>query len=131
MSTMMKITVDDKIRVARLLITKAPLREYLPNLTGKSLRWDRQALDTSHGRRNTGLQLLHANFIDKDMSVTIPMKWWHDDAKSNIDGLLGEGTYDEHGHFNANIQVRIALPWTVRDTTEIFNKLDKEYHATG
>ena len=24
----------------------------------------------------------------------------------------------------------IALPWLVKDTTAIFNKLDKEYHAT-
>ena len=63
------------------------------------------------------------------MSVTIPMKWWHDDAKSNIDGFLGEGTYNEHGHFDANNQARIASLWTVRDTTAIFNKLDKEYHA--
>ena len=35
-TSMMKITVDDKVRVAGLLMTKAPLREYLSDLMGKS-----------------------------------------------------------------------------------------------
>ncbi len=42
-----KITVNDKVRVAGLLITKAPLHEYLPDLTGRSRGGDWQALDAS------------------------------------------------------------------------------------
>jgi hypothetical protein len=81
-------------------------------------------------RRNAGLQLLHANFIDKTMAVAIPPKWFEDETKEKIDEFMGEGTYNEHGGFDPNNQTRIALPWTVKETTAIFNKLDKEYHAT-
>ena len=130
LATTMKITVDDKIRVAGLVITKAPLREYLPDLTGRSRGGDRQALDASRSRRNAGLSLLHANFIDKTMTVEIPAKWFEDETKHKIDEFMGEGTYNDHGGFNPNNQSRIALPWTVKDTTAIFNKLDKEYHTT-
>ena len=35
-ASMMKVTVADKVRVAGLMMTKDTLREYLPNLTGKS-----------------------------------------------------------------------------------------------
>jgi hypothetical protein len=130
LATTMKITVDDKIRVAGLVITKAPLREYLSDLTGRSRGGDRQALDASRSRRNAGLQLLHANFIDKTMAVAIPPKWFEDETKEKIDEFMGEGTYNEHGGFDPNNQTRIALPWTVKETTAIFNKLDQEYHKT-
>ncbi len=129
-ATMMKITVGDKICVAGLVITKAPLREYLSDLTGRSRGGDRQALDASRSRRNAGLQLLHANFIDKTMAVEIPPKWFEDETKDKIDECMGEGTYSEHGGFDPNNQTRIALPWTEKETTAIFHKLDKEYHAT-
>ena len=62
--------------------------------------------------------------------VTIPLKWCHDSTKEKIDEFLGEGTFDEYGKFDPNNLTRIALPWTVKDTTAIFNKLDKEYHVT-
>ena len=41
-AAMMKITVDDKVRIAGLVITKAPLREYLSDLTGRSCGGDWQ-----------------------------------------------------------------------------------------
>jgi len=126
----MKMTVDDKIRVAGLVITKAPLREYLSDLTGRSRGGNRQALDASRSRRNAGLSLLHANFIDKTITVAIPQKWFEDETKDKIDEFMGEGTYNDLGGFNPNNLSRIALPWTVKETTAIFNKLDKEYHAT-
>ena len=84
-TSMMKITVDDKVRVAGLLMTQAPLREYLSDLTGRSWGGDQQALDASRARRNTGLQLLHANFIDNQVMVTIPPKWFNDNTKEKID----------------------------------------------
>ena len=61
-SSVMKICIDDKVRVAGLLMTKETLREYLPDLTGRARGGDRQALDGSRARRNAGLQLLHTNF---------------------------------------------------------------------
>lgn len=130
MESLKKITVDEKIRIAGLLIMKAPLCEYLSDLTGRSRGGDWQALDASRSRRNAGLQLLHTNFIDPMMIVTIPLKWLHDDTKQKIDEFMGAGTYDEHGNFDPNNQSRIALPWTVKETTAIFARLDKEYHVT-
>ena len=76
------------------------------------------------------MTLLHENFIDQTVTVTIPLKWFDNNTREKIDEFLGEGTYEEHGQFNPNNLSRIALPWTVKETTAIFNKLDKEYHAT-
>jgi hypothetical protein len=46
----MKITVADKVCVAGLVINKAPLHEYLLDLTGKSCGRDRQVLDASQAQ---------------------------------------------------------------------------------
>jgi len=64
------------------------------------------------------------------MMVTIPPKWLDAETKEKIDEFMGEGTYDEHGQLDPNNQTRISLPWTVKDTTAIFTKIDKEYHLT-
>ncbi len=61
--------------------------------------------------------------------VIIPLKWFHDDTKEKMDEFLGEGTFDEYDKFDPNNLTWIALPWTVKDTTAMFNKLDKEYHV--
>ena len=123
-----KITVDD--RVAGLVITKAPLCEYLADLTGRSRGGDRQALDASWSWKNAGLQLLHTNFIDSTVLVTIPPKWFEEETKNKIDEFMGAGTYDEHGDFDPNNPSRISLPWTSKDTAAIFTRLNKEYHVT-
>ncbi len=59
----------------------------------------------------------------------IPPKWLEAETKEKIDEFMGDGTYDEHGKFDPNNQSRIALPWTVKETTAIFNRLEKEYHV--
>ncbi len=50
-AAMMKITVEDKVRIAGLVITKAPLHEYLSDLTGRSTgcksRKEKCRIDTS------------------------------------------------------------------------------------
>ncbi len=109
----MKITVADKVCVAGLMMTKDTLREYLPNLTGKSWGGDRQALDASCARRSAGLNLLHTNFIHENMIVTTPAKWFHDMTKESIDNIMGDGTYNENGIFDPNNPARINLPWTL------------------
>jgi hypothetical protein len=102
----MKITVDDKIRGAGLVITKAPLREYLLDLTARSHSGNRHALDASRSRRNAGLSLLHANFIDKMITVAMPQKWFEDETKDKIDEFMREGTSNDYGGFNPkNISV--------------------------
>ena len=125
----LKITTDDKVRVAGLVITKPSLREYLSDLTGKSRGGDRQALDASRSRRLMGLNLLHTNFIDPEAIVSLPEKWLSDNTQETIDSFLGEGTYNNHGRFDPNCVERINFPWTVKDVTAIFSKVDKEYHA--
>lgn len=69
-------------------------------------------LDASHARRNAGLQLLHENCIGQTMTVTIPLKWFHDDTREMIDEFLGEGMNEEHGKFDPNNLSQIALPWS-------------------
>ena len=52
-------------------------------------------LDASHIRRNAALHFLHENCIDQTITVTVLLKWFHDDTRKKINDFLGEGTFEE------------------------------------
>jgi hypothetical protein len=79
--------------------------------------------------RLTGLNLLQTNFIDAEAIISLPVKLFSDKTQETVDSFLGEGMYNDHGRFDPNYADRINLPWTVKDVTEIFSKVDKKYHA--
>ena len=54
------------------------------------------------------------------MIVTTLAKWFHDTTKESIGNIMGDGTYNENGIFDPNDPAE--------DVTDIFAKLDKEYH---
>ena len=120
-------TTDDKVRVAGILITDEEMQEYLPDLTGRSRGGNRQALDASRSRRLAGLSMLQRKFIDDEVVVTIPPKWYLQSTKVSINKKLGEGVFESHGNFNANNPLRMRITWSVKDVTAIFAKMDTEY----
>jgi hypothetical protein len=71
--------------------------------------------------------MLHRKFIDEEVVVTIPAKWTYQSTKTLINGKLGDGVYEQHGNFNPNNQACMQIPWSVKDVTAIFAKVDKEY----
>jgi hypothetical protein len=122
-----RATTDDKVQVAGILITDEEMQENLPDLTGKSLAGNRQSLDASKSRKLAGLAMLHRKFIDEEVVVKIPAKWTYESTKRSINEKLGDGVYEQHGTFNANNRTRMQIPWSVKDVTAIFAKVDKEY----
>ena len=122
-----KITTDDKVRVAGILITDPDMRDFIPALTGTARNGDRQSLDSSRSRKVAGLRYLYEKFVDPKVNVIIPSKWNEPQTRTSINTFLGEGVYEQHGQFNPNNLQRIRLPWTEKDVGAIYAKVDKEY----
>ena len=101
----------------------------MPDMTGRSRAGDRSSLDASRSRRLAGLAMLHRKFIDDEVVVTIPPKWYLQSTKASINEKLGDGVFESHGNFNANNPLRMRIAWSVKDVTAIFAKVDKEYRA--
>ena len=105
-----KVSVDDKVHVAGIVITDSDVQQFLPSLTGQSLNGDHQSLDESHGRKAAGLHLLHQNFINVEVMVTIPEKWFLPATSISINRHLSEGVYKQHSIFNAHNIDHIKMP---------------------
>ena len=121
-------TLDDKVRVAGICFCEAGVREYLSDMLGKSKGGDRGAIDAARGRKSAGFLLLHQNFTDPEVVVPIPEEWEREETRNEIDRLRGAGTFDEHGQFDPNNRIRIALPWSPTEVEVIFKTLTLEYN---
>jgi len=53
-----QVGVDDKVRVAGIVMTIAEMREYLPDMLNRSKSGTRLELDASNGRKRSGFKLL-------------------------------------------------------------------------
>jgi hypothetical protein len=73
--------------------------------------------------------VLYTNFIDREVFVTLSEKWTSDETKMSINSLTCDGQYEQHGMFNPNNAVRIALKWTQHEVNGIFGKAVLEYQA--
>ena len=120
-----QLGVDDKIRVAGIVMTIAEMREYLPDMLNRSKSGTRLELDASNGRKRSGFKLLHQHFIDPEVEVTLPEQW--NDAGEKIDNKLYPGAFDEYSQMDPNNQTRMKWPWTEQEVTAIFMKVKTEY----
>ena len=120
--------LDDKVRVAGICFSDVAVREFLPDMLGKSRGGDRGAIDAAHGRKSAGFIQLHQKFIGIEVVVTIPEEWEREETRIKIDRLRGAGTFDEHGQFDPNNRDRIALPWTPNEVEIIFKQVAREYN---
>ena len=123
-----KPTNDDKVRVMGLLFNNPNLREYLPDMLGKTRGGSRANLDAAPARKRAGFRGLFIDFIDPEIVVTIPEQWFQDSTKEKVDSSKGAGTFDEFGHINPNNIDRIRLPWTEKEVSSIFNSVMLEYN---
>ena len=124
------VTTDDKVRVAGILFNNSQLREYIPDMLGKTRGSNiRAEIDASSARKLAGFRVLYTNFIDREVIVTLPEKWTSDETKMSINSLTCDGQYEQHGTFNPNNAARIALKWTQNEVNGIFGKVVLEYQA--
>jgi hypothetical protein len=73
---------------------------------GSKVRAD---LDAASSHKLAGFCTLFTRFIDKEVVVTLPEKWYREEMKTSIDALTCDGIFDLHGKSNPNNLVRIAL----------------------
>lgn len=126
----MKITIDDKVRVAVLLLTIPELADLIPYLLDRTKGGDRANMDVAKAKKNQALELLLVNFIDSEVLAVLPEVWHSPETRAAIDSFRGDGTYDTHGHFDPNNFERMHLAWTVKHMQMIVNKFMSEYNTS-
>ena len=137
---LMKPTTDDKARLVGILFTDSEMRDFIPDLTGKSLGEipdssarnngsNRRNIDASKSRKVLGKKLLHEKFIDSEVIVPEQEGWLDDTTRTAIDNLLGAGTFAAFGHFNPNNMDRIRLPWNEQQVAAVHAKFHREYQG--
>jgi hypothetical protein len=122
-----QIELDDKVRVAGIVMTIATMRELLPDMLNKSKSGNRQELDASNSRKKSGFKLLHQHFIDPEVEVALPEQWNDAGAGKKIDEMLYSGAFEEYSQMDPNNLTRIAWLWTEQEVTAIFMKVKTEY----
>ena len=99
----MKITTNDKVRMAGILLNNAMVRDSLQYVTGKSLDSDnRLEIDRSAPKKAVALKMILNKFIDKEEVIAIPDKWLDPQTELNIDATMGDGMYESYGKYNPN-----------------------------
>lgn len=121
-------TVDDKVRVMGVLFMSSSLREYLPDMLGKTKGGNRANLDASSARKRAGFRGLWMAFIDPEKVVVIPEEWTSGNTESTVNQNKGDGMYDLFGRFDPNNKNHIALPWTEKEVAAIFQAVMSEYN---
>ena len=127
----LKVTVDDKVRLAGIMLNNDYIRDKLDHLSGKSLGSNhRPTMDSSKSEKSAAMKILLNHFVDEDVVVTLPPKWLDPNTADSIDNLLGgPGVFAAHGMFNPNNLTRMKLPWTEKEIAAILAALLKEYFA--
>ena len=125
-----KITSDDKLRVAGILLTDEDMKKCVTSMVGTERGSDKRAnIDATPGLALAGFRGLFTRFVDKDVLITLPASWTKEETKQSIDERSGEGTYDRYCVFNPNNLRRIVLPWTEKEIKLVFLKMLAEYQA--
>lgn len=120
-------TVDDYIRVMGVVFNNGSLREYLPDMIGKTKGGNRNEIDASRPGMRAGFRLLFDKFTDEEVHVILPPEWGTPDSIELIDKIGGPGTFQLHGNFNPNNLQRIGLPWEEKDVTALFKFVKNLY----
>ena len=112
MDDLMRPTVDDKVRLLGILLTIEEMREYIPDILSKrrgDTGW--RAMDAATGLSRAAWPLLLEKFIDEEVNITLPVEFFGDDMRREVDAKAGDGFYNLHSEFDPNNIERMKLPW--------------------
>lgn len=123
-----KTTIDDKVRVMGVLFMSERLRDYLPDMLGKTRGGNRASIDASSARKRTGFRGLWMDFVDMEKIVVLPEEWTSADTQLTVDEHKEDGMYEQFGQFDPNNKNRIALAWTEKEVAAIFQSVISEYN---
>ena len=123
-----KTTIDDKVRVMGVLFMSEGLRDYLPDMLGKTKGGNGASLDAAPARKRAGFRALWTHFIDPEKVVVLPEEWTDVSTELTVDMNKGDGMYDQFGRFDPNNKDRIALAWTEKEVAAIFQAVMSEYN---
>ena len=121
------VEVDDKVRVAGIVMTIPEMRELLPDMLNRTKGGSRPELDASNGRKRQGFKLLHQKFIDLEVEIALPDEWNENAAGEKIDENLYVGAFEEYSQMDPNNLERMGWCWTEQEVMAIFVKVKTEY----
>ncbi len=101
--------MDDKVCAVGIAITDEDIRQFLPDMLGKTKGGTRSELDAAVARSRWGFHLLHEKIAGKEVVVTLPVQWEDPETACKIDERLGAGMFEEHAQFDPNNHSRIEL----------------------
>lgn len=123
-----RTTIGDKVRVMGVLFMSPSLRDYLPDMLGKTKGGNRANLDAASARKRAGFRGLWMDFIDMEKIVALPSEWTNANTQLTVDTHKGDGMFDQFGRFDPNNKDRIALAWTEKEVAAIFQAVMSEYN---
>ena len=109
--TTSEYTVDDYVCVMGVAFNDHTIREYLPDMIGKTKGGNRSDVDGSRPGMRAGFRLLFHRFVDDEVHFLLLPEWGSAESIAQIDSICGLGTFQQHGTFNPNNLQRIGLPW--------------------
>jgi hypothetical protein len=122
-----QVEVDDKVRVAGIVMTIPEMRELLPDMLNRSKSLSRPELDASNGRKRHGFKLLHQKFIDSEVEIALPDEWDDLATGEKVDEKLYVGAFERYSQMDPNNLQRMGWCWTEQEVTAIFIKVKTEY----
>ena len=118
--TTTEFVVGDYIRVMGVIFNDALLREYLPDMLGRTKNGSRSEIDGNRPGARSGFRLLWARFIDAEVVVTLPPERGTAESIKRLEGRAKFGVGVWFGRFNPNNLEWIALPWLEKEVIALF-----------
>ena len=84
----MKFTPDDKLRLMGILLTVEDMKDYIGDVTNATKgggKGNRRHLDASTSRRTAAFSIAHDMYIDMEVVIKLPEKWFDPLCKETID----------------------------------------------
>ena len=125
----LKFTEKDKLRAMLIMFSTEEMRERIPFLQPKTDKSSRLLLDEFKQQQRATYSLVYGKFIDSEVKVNFPTKWYEDDSKLKLSAKHGPDAWQTYtSTLDPNDQQRIKLPWTKEHITTLLKTTVVEYN---
>ena len=125
----LKFSEKDKLRAMLIMFSTEEMRERIPFLQPKTDKSSRLLLDEFKQQQRATYSLVYGKFIDSEVKVNFPTKWYEDDSKLKLSAKHGPDAWQTYtSTLDPNDQQRIKLPWTKEHITTLLKTTVVEYN---
>jgi hypothetical protein len=127
-SDLLKTQQCDQVRAMLILFTD-DMREYIDVCMKKGDKSNRQVLDGWESKKRAFYVVLLQKFIDAEVHVELPKKWFADNTKETINMKYGPDAWNSYNDLlNPNKPDRISLPFTTDHMKSMVDMTILEYN---